>query len=161
MEEKSGKTPKPADVKKQLEAIAGHEIDAGAEELIRIFFAAASFAFLDGSVTFKSIFFPSKSCRSARLLDASGVSSTGADGKRVFLLSDFVCLPDFHFFADPINVVATPLSESPFFLTMTHSLVNAARDVQITVLTWDANGAPAPNVLFDWRCRVVAVDVIL
>ena len=40
-------------------------------------------------------------------------------------------------------------------MTMTHSLVNTpATDVQITVFAWDANGAPAPNVVFDWRCLV-------
>ena len=155
MEKKQDKTPKAGDVKKKVEALVGHRIEASGEELIRLVFAVGAFAFKDGNVTSRSIFFPSKTCSSGRLLDASGVSSTGTDGKRVFLLSDFVCFPEFTQLTNPVNVVATPRSESPFFVTMTHSLVNTpATDVQITVFAWDANGAPAPNVVFDWRCLV-------
>jgi hypothetical protein len=53
----------------------------------------------------------------------------------------------------PVNVVATPNSSDPFFLTIQHSLIGLA-DVEIKVWTWDANGAAAPGVPFDWRCRV-------
>ncbi len=161
MEKKPDKTAKAEDVKKQLEALVGHQIDVSAEQLFRLWFPAGSYAYGDGTVTWRSILLPGKSCYSASLLDASGVSSTGADGKRVFLLSDFVCFPQVYSLAEPINVVATPRSASPFFLTMTHSLVNAASDVEITVFTWDANGAAAPNVVFDWRCRVVSVQIIV
>src|SRR5207247_9023013 len=95
MEKKQDKTPKAGDVKKKLEALVGHRIEASVEELIRLVFAVGAFAFKDGNVTSRSIFFPSKTCSSGRLLDASGVSSTGTDGNRVFLLSDFVRVPQY------------------------------------------------------------------
>jgi len=31
----------------------------------------------------------------------------------------------------------------------------------LTIFAWDANGAPASNVTFDWRCRVVSNQIIL
>jgi hypothetical protein len=84
-----------------------------------------------------------------------------ADGKRVFLLSDFLCDAYNRRFGcvEPINVVATPRAERPVFLTMTYAPVppepevTFIPDVQITVFAWKANGAPAPDVEFDWRCR--------
>ena len=84
----------------------------------------------------------------------------------MFLLSEFVCFAQVNILAEPINVVATPRASTPSFLTMTHQLVKAdgatnyQDDVSISVFTWDANGAAAPNVVFDWRCRVVSVPVI-
>jgi hypothetical protein len=101
-------------------------------------------------------------------MDISGLATTDSNGKRVFLLSEFLCFssPTSIHFQQPINVVATPQSTAPCFLTVTHSLVNtgplnAATDVEITVFTWDANGAAAPNVTFDWRCRVDIPNIIL
>jgi hypothetical protein len=46
------------------------------------------------------------------------------------------------------------------FLTLVHSLVDNGADVEIKVSTWDANGVAAPNVSFDWRCRVPLLDLI-
>jgi hypothetical protein len=34
-------------------------------------------------------------------------------------------------------------------------------DLQITAFTWKPNGEPAPNIPFDWRCRVVSNIIIL
>ena len=163
MKKKSDETAQAVNVKKQLEALVGRDSEVSAEQLIKLklWFPAGASSYEDGSVTWKSILFPGKRCNSATLLDASGVSFTGADGTRVFLLSDFVCFPQVNSLAEPINVVATPRSESPFFLTLTHALINADSDVQISVFTWDAGGAAAPNVAFDWRCRVVSNQIVL
>jgi hypothetical protein len=45
-------------------------------------------------------------------------------------------------------------------VTTTHALVDNGNDVQITVFAWNAGGAAAPNVSFDWRCRVVSNQII-
>ena len=103
MEKKSARTPNPAEIKKKLEALAGHPIDAGAEELIRLFFPAASFTTQDGSITIKGILFPFKSCIDTTLLDVSAASTTGSDGKRVLLITDFVCLNNFNSFGEPVR----------------------------------------------------------
>jgi hypothetical protein len=157
---KSEKTVNPANIKKQLEALTGHKIDVNAEELVQLLnYAISAYDYTeDGNYVSKTawrwVFSDDKYCINASLLDASGVSSTEADGTRMFLLSDFVCLDDTRYLAKPISVLATARSTSPFFVTTTHALVNKGTDLQITVFAWDANGAAAPNVTFDWRCRV-------
>jgi hypothetical protein len=166
MEEQSEKTVDPADVKKQLEAIAGHEIDVSPDQLINLWLPLGALDYTDGTAAWMRIIFPGRTCNSATLIDASGVSSTGSDGKRVFLLGDFVCLPQVRNLGEPINVLATARSTRPFFLTTTHTVVDNpnnpnANDVQITVFAWDARGTAAPNVTFDWRCRVVSNPVIV
>ncbi|HEX6508511.1 MAG TPA: hypothetical protein VF221_12855 [Chloroflexota bacterium] len=161
MENQSERTVNPEDVKKQLEAIVGHEIDISAEQLIRFWVPISTQDYADGTALWRSIIFPRESCNAATLLDVSGVSSTGADGKRVFLLSDFACLPLVRSLAEPINLLATPRSTNPFFVTTTHALVPDATDVQMTVFAWSPTGAAAPNVTFDWRCRVVSNPIIV
>jgi hypothetical protein len=152
------------DTKKHLEAILGHKLSDDEVQLVQFVFPVASRTFTSDENTFttlRTFLIPlPNQCRPARLLDLSGLATTDNSGKRVFRLSEFLCSPpgSIHF-QQPINVVATPRSTTPFFLTVTHSLVNpspfgTATDVQITVFTWDANGAAAPNVTFDWRCRV-------
>jgi hypothetical protein len=42
-----------------------------------------------------------------------------------------------------------------------HTLVNNGTDVEITVFSWDANGAPTPGVTFNWRCRVEHPQIFL
>jgi hypothetical protein len=158
---KSEKTDSPANIKKQLEALTGHKIDLSAEQLIKVLnYPLGAYDYTDGSAAWRWIILPGKSCRDATLLDASGVSFTEADGRRAFLLSDFVCFPQLRSLAEPINVLATARSTTPFFVTTTHALVNNGTDVQITVFAWDAKGAAAPNVTFDWRCRVVSNQII-
>jgi len=160
---KSAKPANPPNIKKQLETLTGNKIDVSAEELIKVLrYPVGAYDYTDGSAAWRWIFFPGKSCSDASLLDVSGVSFTEADGTRVFLLSDFVCFPlNRPTLAEPINVVATARSTTPFFVTTTHALVNNGTDVQITVFAWDDKGAAAPNVTFDWRCRVVSIPVIL
>ncbi len=152
---KSEKAANPPNIKKQLETLTGHKIDVSAEELPKVLiYPICAYDAPKGWVAWRFISLPFKSCRDdLTLLDASGVSSTQANGTRVFLLSDFVCFPPYHFIFEPINVLATARSTAPFFLTTTHALINNGTDLQITVFAWDARGAAAPNVTFDWRCR--------
>jgi hypothetical protein len=157
---KSKKPANPVDVQKQLETIVGHKIEVTAEQIKTFRYAVGAHDYTDGTILWISIIFPGRSCIPSTLLDASGVSSSGTDEKRVFLLSDFVRLPQLRSLAEPINVLATARSTSPFFLTTAHALVNNATDAEITVFAWDAKGAPAPNVAFDWRCRVVSNQII-
>jgi len=159
------KAAKVVALKKQIEEIAGHEIDVSPEQLFQI---AAPFALStseDGMVKWWRFFpEPQRFCvATGDLLDVSGSSVAGADGKSVFRLSGFACAQldrTIVGFAEPINVVATPRATSPSFLTMTSALVNNASDVEITVLAWNPNGSAAPNVSFDWRCRVVSIQNI-
>jgi hypothetical protein len=160
MNQKSEKSPRPEDIKKQLEAITGHDLRVPPDQLIKLFYAASTYSYSDGNTCWRGIFFPFKSCVGATLLDVSGAGFTDTNGQSVFLLSDFVCFAQVNQLADPINVVATPRTTSPLFLTETHTLFNNNSDVQISVFTWDANGKPAPSVTFDWRCRVVSVPII-
>lgn len=102
-------------------------------------------------------------CNDAPLLDVAGSSATGADGTALILLTEFTC-PGGLVFSYPVNVVATPRSSSPFFLTLTHGIgklvATGQSEVEITVCAWDTNGVAAPGVEFDWRCRVVANTII-
>ena len=154
----------PADVKKKLEAIAGRELSVAHEQLIKLRFPVSAYDSAEGSVAWQNIFFPGMNCEDTRLLDVSGAFLSGADGKRVIRLSNVVCLGQ-RLLAEPVNVLATARSVKPFFVTNTHSLINPndinLSDVEITFFVWDANGAAAPNVAFDWRCRAVTNSFVL
>lgn len=153
--------------KNQLEAIAGQKLDITPEQIISLLRPVGAHDYTDGTVLWKRIIFPGQSCVSSSLLDGSGSTATGANGSITFLLSSFICLPQIRSLAAPVNVQATVRSEGAFFLTMTYSLVpdpnvpQSFNDLQITVRTWDANGAAAPGVPFDWRCRLVSNPIIL
>jgi hypothetical protein len=162
---------KLAELKKQLEGISGQKIDASPEQLISLFFRVSLLSSEDGVIMSRSFIFPGKSCSQAsalpaNLFDVSSRSSTGADGKAVFLLSDFIC-STINSFAEPVNVVVTPNATTPCYATMTHVLVpnpnvpGAFNDLQITVFTFKPNGTAAPNVSFDWRCRLLSIQTIL
>jgi hypothetical protein len=155
----------PGDVKKQIEAIAGREIQVEAEQLKFLWYPTGAYDYSDGFVGRQHIFLPGLRCEPAKLLDASGASLTGSDGKRVFRLSQFVCLPQHRLLSEPVNVLATPRSKEPFFVTTLHSLVDPndilRSDVEIIVFGWDRNGDPAPDLSFHWRCRVHSAIVIL
>jgi hypothetical protein len=152
------------DLKKQLEKLLGHELDADAVQRLNFWSPVALYSFVDeGHTTWSNIIgLLPKHCDPSPFLDASGVAATGNDGKAVFKLSDFVCLAAGQYtFAAPVNVVATPQSVDPVFLTVQHTLINAATDVEIRAATWDTAGGAAPNVVFDWRCRVVYWTILL
>jgi hypothetical protein len=99
-------------------------------------------------------------CFDSRVVDVSGSAVTGDNGQAVFRLSKFIC-PAGEIYGPPTNVLAIPRSKKPFFLTVADKLINNNTDVEITVFSWDANGAPAPQVPFYWRCRVVHPHIIL
>jgi hypothetical protein len=146
---------KKADIQKHLEAILGYELPGEAAERITLVQAVASSTVSDNaSTTLRHLIVarPNR-CYGTRLLDVGGFWFTGNDGKSTFRLTDFICHTGERF-GRPINVVATPLSSTPCFLTLNHTLVDNGADVQIEVWSWDAAGAPAPAVSFDWRCRV-------
>ncbi len=153
-----------SDRQKQLETILGHELDAATVQRLSIFWTPiASYVRFDsteGSVTWQPVIeaLPKQCNWPTPLLDVCGYAQTGDDGKIVFRLSQFVCLEGGY--AAPVNVVATPQSSDPHFLTVEHSLVDGATDVEIMVSTWKADGAAAPNVVFDWRCRAVFWEII-
>jgi hypothetical protein len=163
----------PADIKKNIETIVGHEIDPGVERSIKFFYPAGSYTVFGQVVPegvhacWRRIYpFPNKVCSGGiPLLEATGVSFTLADGKRVFHVSDVVCPQGVSFgFGEPINVIATPHAQSQTFLTMTYSVIPQGPepliypDVQMTVFAWNADGSPAPNIEFDWRCRAIWID---
>lgn len=159
-----------AQLRQQLESISGQQIAASDEQLLRLFFRVSLSSTEDGTVMSRSIFFPlPKNCVQASaigasLLDVSSSSSTDATGKRTFLLSDALCNTA-NSFDEPVNLVVTPNTQTPCYATMTHALVppapgSAFNDLQIVVSTWDANGNPAPNISFDWRCRLLSLTII-
>src|SRR5262245_50687033 len=150
--------PDPEDVKKKLEEIAGRELVVAPQQLNKLRFPVSAYDQADGAVVWHNLFLPiGKTCEPASLLDVSGASYSGADGKQVIKLSDVACLgsiPGFQL-AEPVNVLATARSVNPFFVTNTHSLISPSNpiDIEITFFVWDEKGQAAPNVSFDWRCR--------
>lgn len=153
---------KKSEMKKQLEEILGHTFDAEALKVINLIQSVASTTKSDGTTTQKDLLIgirPNR-CYQTNVLDVSGVATTGNDGRSVFRLTDFLCHAGERF-SQPINVVATPLSSAPHFPTVVHSLLDNGADVEIKISMWDAGGAPAANVSFDWRCRVELQTIIL
>jgi hypothetical protein len=139
------------DVKKQLEAILDHQLDPGAT--IGLIEEIASSTRSESFTTWRRIegTTPNR-CYKTELLDVSGFAATGNDGTTTFRLTSFLCLSGISL-SGPINVLATPFASTPCFLTMEHSLVHG-NDVEIKLWSWDADGAPASGVAFNWRCRV-------
>ena len=160
---------KLAEPKQQLEDIVGKEIDATPEQLATFAYPVGSafYAYADeeSEVLWRRIIFPGKFCVTpVRLLEASGRSSTGTDGKSVFLLSSFLC-NQLNQFSEPVNLLATPHVVNACYMTMTHEIVSdpnnpGYNDVQITAYAWGPNGIAAPDISFDWRCRVPSAEII-
>jgi hypothetical protein len=164
---------KLAKLRTQLEEIEGRKVDASPDQLISLVYPIASHTYLaihqsdnDAWVTKRRIIFPQPICTDSRLLDSSGLSATGTDGKLVFRLRNFLCSRDgIAQFDEPVNVVATPQGPNPHYVTIAHQLIKDPTlpfftDVEITASTWNPNGTPAPNIPFYWRCRVVADTII-
>ena len=147
--------------KEHLEGILGEKIAPEALALIPVFMDVAISTETPCTITQQSIFIarPNR-CFDSRVFDVSGFTQTRTNGQIVFRLSNFRC-PQGEIYSAPLNVVATPVSQKPFFLTVMQALVNNGTDVEITVFSWDANGAPAPNIAFNWRCRVEHLNIIL
>ena len=170
MERDAATSAKFAELRKQLESASGQQIEASDEQLLNLFFRVSLSSSEDGTVMSRSIFFPSKSCTqasslAASLLDVSSSSSTSTSGQRTFLLTDFIC-STVNSFAAPVSLVVTPNTATPCYATMTHTLVpnpgapGSFNDLQIVVYTWSPTGQPAPNISFDWRCRLLSFQII-
>ncbi len=170
MERDAATSAKLAKLRKQLASASDQQIDASDDQLLQLLFRVSLSSYEDGTVMSRSIFFPSKSCTQASalpasLLDVSSNSSTDNSGQRTFLLTDFIC-STVNSFATPVSLVVTPNAATPCYATMTHTLVpnpaapGSFSDLQIVVYTWSPNGQPAPNIGFDWRCRLLSYQII-
>ena len=147
--------------KEHIEAILGEKIGDEALALIQMY-VDASIVTSSASRTVQRHTTANRPnrCFENRVVDVSGFAETGPNGQITFNLTNFLC-PANEIYSLPINVLATPISAKPFFLTVQHELVNNGLDVKITVFAWDANGGRAPGVLFNWRCRVEHPHIIL
>ncbi len=101
-----------------------------------------------------------KFCEKLDILLVNAKGKTGRDGTVELLLHHFHCIKLVDdVFELPAIVVATPLIQSPVFITARASLTANKKDVKIKVSSWDVNGSPAPNVVFNWMCRVPYIKV--
>jgi len=157
---------KLAELKKQIEEVVGKEIEADPDQLAVFAFPAGAAYYEEGSqVLWRRIIFPGSFCVSpVTLLDASGRSLTGSNGTVKFLLSNFIC-SDINSFSEPVHLLGTPQVTKACYVTMTHAIVpdpvhQGYNDVEITAYAWGPNGKPAPEISFDWRCRVVSNPII-
>ena len=147
--------------REHIEGILGEPVGDEALALIQLFQDVAISTETPSRTTQRSLIVarPNR-CTDSRVIDVSGFAQTQANGQVVFKLSSFIC-PAQEIFSLPINVLATPISQKPVFATVMHKLINNGTDVEITVFSWDPNGAPAPGVAFNWRCRVEHPHIIL
>jgi hypothetical protein len=154
-----------AQLKQQLGELTGGELDLTDVQIINLFTAIGARTDSDGSVTYRHIVLPRKFCSGARLMDVTGQSVTAGNGAVTFLLSSFICATQLSVLP-PVNLVATPVSTRPVYVTTEYKLVpnpavpGAFTDLEITLMAWSTGGSPAPEVAIDWRCRLVEVDII-
>lgn len=90
-------------------------------------------------------------------VDLSGSSSTGANGRKTWRLSDNMCLyggETWYRFEGPVSFVATPVADRPTYITVTVEIQASPNDLVVEVYSWDNHGNPSPNVRFCWRCRL-------
>jgi hypothetical protein len=143
-----------SEIKEHVEAILGHKLEDEAVQLIQLLQPVALSTTESGRLTRRHLIIAAPNiCGDSDMLDVSGLATTANNGQSVFRLTDFLC-PSEISFSQPVNVVATPFSSTPCFLTVVHSILNNGADVEIKIFAWDANGAAAPNVSLNWRCRV-------
>ena len=100
-------------------------------------------------------------CIQDQAIDIAGQSQTGDDGTMTWRLTDFICRSaNTTLVEPPASFVATPISQSPVYLTTTIEFPEPAaedessRDLIVEVFTWDPGGSSAPRIPFSWRCRV-------
>jgi hypothetical protein len=155
-----------AQLKRQLGELTGQELDLTEAQIINLFTAIGARTDSDGLVTYRHIILPRKFCSDARLMDVTGQSVTAGTGAVTFLLSSFICATQLSVLP-PVNLVATPVSGRPVYVTTQYKLVpnpavpGAFTDLEITLMAWSPGGSPEPEVVIDWRCRLVEVDIIL
>jgi hypothetical protein len=146
----------------QLEAILDRKLGDEELQLIPLIESFAIHTITECTVVQRNIILATpNSCYGSRVMDISSYAVTGSNGQSVLRLTKFMCPSSDERFHGPINVVATPFSTKPFFVTVSHSLINNGADVEIKVFAWKPNGTPAANVTFHWRCRVERPIIIL
>ena len=119
--------------KQHIEGILGEKIADEALALIQWWEDVAISTATPSRTTQRHTLIPRPNrCFESRVVDVSGFATTGNNGQSVLQLSQFLCPADERFDL-PINVVATPISAKPFFVTVTHKLLNNGADVEITV----------------------------
>lgn len=108
-------------------------------------------------------------CSARRLLDVAGYATTLQNGEVEISLNAFHCLArppqageNFLGYEQPINVVATPRGDQPAFLAVRTRIDTSTvpADVKITVAAWDAGGAPAGGLSFNWRCLIPIIEIV-
>jgi hypothetical protein len=153
---------KECDLKKHFEAILGAEIELDFPGEILLRESVATYTEVsDGRLTSREIGTTgnsTKACARARILDVSGRARTSDDGTAELMLSDFFC--GSRDFTAPAVFVATPRAQSPVFVTAQASLTGDRKDVRIKIATWKVSGSPAPNLSFNWMCRVPTIIVV-
>jgi hypothetical protein len=157
-----------AELRRHLES-ALDRIPADAVETadeIAVTWPIATYTVSSGNATIFHAFL-GKRCVTSRVLDVGAADTTAADGTGHISLNDFHCLrtsggagENVIGYDHPINVVATPRATAPAHLTAQAEIGPSARDVLITVFSWNANGAPLGGVRFNWRCTVRIFSVV-
>jgi len=99
-------------------------------------------------------------CDPTEAIDIAGQSRTGDNGKMTWRLTDFICPGGQPIVEPPASFVATPISQSPVYLTTTIEFPDPPRDLVVEVFTWAPGGSSAPRISFSWRCRVRYKEVI-
>jgi hypothetical protein len=154
--------PNKRDLKKHFEAIVGHDLAGGFGDVVTLREAVGLYSTEQGNATSHELVFNGgfvKRCNPAPLLTVGGLSFVGASGEAVVLLSNFHC--ERVNFRQPVIVVATPRTASAVFVTAVPTIIDNGNDVRIELHTWAAGGAPAPNILVTWYCRLQFIPVIL
>ena len=159
-----------AQLKRLLGELSGGELDLTdmqVRDLVPVFgIPIATTTRSDGKVTLRRFFGLPRVCRDAKLLDVAGQASTAGNGAVTLLLSDFLCV-DRLSVDPPVNLVATPLSTRPVYVTTQYKLVpdpavpGANSDLEVTLMAWSSGGSPASQVAIDWRCRLVNYDLFV
>jgi hypothetical protein len=97
-------------------------------------------------------------CFASDAIDLGGQAVTDAAGRLTWKLSNFVCKGDRANYLAPPAFVATAMSSAAIVLTT--RTVSLGSDLVIDVFSWDASGAPAPNVRFAWRCWIPTQAIV-
>lgn len=154
-------TTKTENKKAHIEGLLGEKVEEQALAMIQLYQDVAIATTSDSRTVQRHLLIsrPNR-CFGSRAVDVSSFATTRDNGQVTFLLTNFLC-PANEIYSIPINVLATPISEKPFYLTVQQELVNNGADVKITVFAWGATGKPAPGVTFNWRCRVEHPQIFL
>lgn len=97
---------------------------------------------------------PIRRCIQDFAIDIAGRSRTDAQGRMSWKLSDYICRATVPTVEEPASFVATPVTDTPAYLTTRIAIPSPPSDLLVDVFSWQPGGGPAGNVFFSWRCRV-------